>query len=227
MNKFYQLAKSEVDSDTTELLIHGDITSYKWAESDVGSFDLAQELMNVTTPNLLVRINSYGGEVSQGLGIYNLLKSFKGKVITVNDGFACSAASIVFMAGEERVMPRSTLLLIHNAWSIAQGDSNDFKKMAEDLEKITQPSVEIYKKTSNLSEEEIKKMMDAETWITADEALSYGFATKVQDDEKKQSLDNHYLFKLVMKIKEYENKTAETTPPTKKDAWTSFFTKGN
>lgn len=228
MNKFYQFKNSET-ADTTELLVYGDITSWKWAEEDVTGFDFAKELADVTTPNLVVRINSYGGEVAQGLGIYNMLKAFPGKVTTMCDGFACSAASVVFMAGTKRIMPKTSLLLIHNAWTFAMGDSNAMRKMADDLEKITQPSVEAYKAVSTLSEAEIKKLMDVETWITADEALAYGFATDVVEDEPKQELEKHYMFKLVTRVKELEQKQTADSPQKPKDAWSSFFNgkKGN
>ena len=95
-----------------------------------------------------------------------MLKDFKGKLVTIVDGFACSAASVIFMAGQERIVPENGLLMIHNAWSAVQGDSNAMKKMAEDLEKITQPSVDIYTSITGLSEKEVKEMMDKETWIT-------------------------------------------------------------
>lgn len=222
MKKFYQMLRSE-DEQNTDLVIHGDIASYKWEDSDVGSYDLAQELSSIKTPKLTVRINSYGGEVSQGLGIYNLLKSFKGEVVTINDGFACSAASVIFLAGSKRIMPKSSLLMIHNAWTMAYGDSNEMRKTAEMLEKVTLPSIEIYKQSSNLTENEIKKMLDEETWISADEALAYGFATQVTEDEPKQSLENHFLYKLVMKNKELENQVPKESDQEVKDPWASFF----
>ena len=170
-----------------------------------------------------VRINSYGGEVAEGLAIYNLLKSYDGEVATICDGFACSAASVVFMAGKQRIMPKSSLLLIHNAWTRASGDANDLRKAADDLEKITQPSIDIYSSVSNLSEEEIKKMMDEETWISADEALSYGFATEVTDEEAMQSLEEGILVKTVMKNKELEKRIKELGKPAEPvdDGW--FF----
>ena len=222
MKKFYQMLRSE-DEQNTDLVIHGDIASYKWEDSDVGSYDLAQELSSIKTPKLTVRINSYGGEVSQGLGIYNLLKSFKGEVITINDGFACSAASVIFLAGSKRIMPKSSLLMIHNAWTMAYGDSNEMRKTAEMLEKVTLPSIEIYKQSSNLTENEIKKMLDEETWISADEALAYGFATQVTEDEPKQSLEKHFLYKLVMKNKELEKQVPKESEQEVKDPWASFF----
>lgn len=201
--KFYQFINQ--GTDDTELLIYGDITSLKWFEDDVTAFDFAKELQEVNNP-LTVRINSYGGEVSQGLAMYSLLKNFKHKVTTVCDGFACSAASIVFMAGDERKLRSSGLLLIHNAWSSVCGDSNVMRKKADDLEKITKPSIDIYEQVSNLSRDKIKEFMDKETWITAEEALEYGLATEVITDEPKQSIDRSYLMHQVHMNKKLQKK---------------------
>lgn len=205
--RFYQL--TNVNEDSAELYIYGDITSYKWYEEDVCSYDLAKELTALEGKNLTVRINSNGGAVAQGLAIYNLLKSYSGEVTTLCDGFACSAASVVFMAGTKRIMPRSSLLMIHNAWTWASGDADDLRKAAEDLEKITQPSIEIYKSVSSLDEEEIKKMMDEETWITADEALSYGFATAISEEVAMHSVKDGILAKTVFKNKQLEKRIKE------------------
>lgn len=220
MNKPYQFVKQS--EDITELLIYGDITSYDWYESDTSAFNFAKELSEIET-DLNVRINSYGGEVSQGLAIYNLLKTFKHNVTTICDGFACSAASVIFMAGSKRIMPSSSLLLIHNAWTYASGDSNELRKQADDLEKVTQPSIEIYKSVATISEDEIKSMMDEETWITAEEALSYGFATEIQAIEAQQKMEDKMLYSVVMKCKELE-KQLQAKP--KKSAWESYFEGG-
>lgn len=208
---FYQMTQ---DDNSAELLVYGDITSYKWYEDDVCSYDLAKELEELQGKDLTVRINSYGGEVAQGLAIYNLLKGYKGNVTTLCDGFACSAASVVFMAGQKRRMPKSSLLMIHNAWSYAYGDSNELRKKADDLEKITQPSIEIYKANSNLDEETIKTMMDEETWITAEEAYEYGFATSIVEDEENQSVRDEMFSKLVHRVKQLE-KSVEPKPTKK------------
>ena len=205
--RFYQL--TNVSEDSATLYIYGDITSYKWYEEDVRSYDLAKELTALEGKNLTVRINSYGGAVAEGLAIYNLLKSYAGEVTTICDGFACSAASVVFMAGAKRIMPRSSLLMIHNAWTWASGDADDLRKAADDLEKITQPSVEIYTSVSNLDADEIKSMMDAETWIDADEALDYGFATEIIEEAAMQSLEDGILAKTVFKNKQLEKRIKE------------------
>ena len=205
--RFYQLIN--VSEDSATLYIYGDITSIKWFENDVCVYDLAKEIGELNGKALTVRINSYGGEVAEGLAIYNLLKSYAGEVTTICDGFACSAASVVFMAGVKRIMPRSSLLMIHNAWTRAGGDANDLRKAADELEKITQPSVEIYTSVSNLDADEIKAMMDAETWIDADEALGFGFATEISEEAAMQSLEDGILAKTVFKNKQLEKKIKE------------------
>lgn len=215
-NNFYQLIVNE-EQNQAELYIYGDITSYAWYEDDVCAYDMCKELQNLNGKKLLVRINSLGGDVSQGLAIYNLLKSYKGEVTTLCDGFACSAASVIFMAGTKRRMPKSSLLLIHNAWTYSRGDANKLRKDANDLEKITQPSIEIYKSVSNLSEEQIKEMMDDETWISAEEAYQYGFATSIVEAEAQQSMRDDMMARLVMKNKSLEKqlKEKEETPTQK------------
>ena len=179
--KYYMLETNE--DKTADLYIFGDITSYDWYEGDVSANTLLKQLKELDVDYINVHINSYGGEVSQGLAIYNTLKDSKMKVTTVCEGFACSAGSVVFMAGDERIVKDASLLMIHNAWTYARGDSNELRKQAEDLEKITQASVNAYKSKASISEEKIKELMDNETWITADEAITYGFATKTETTE--------------------------------------------
>ena len=237
MNK-EKFAFQKVDENDTELFIYGEIRKKDlWDmflgddDTRTGAFEFKDALAEVDTPNLTVRINSMGGSVSEGLAIYNLLNDFKGNVTTIVDGFACSAASVVFMAGDKRIVPESGLLMIHNAWGVAEGDSNAMKKYAEDLEVMTQPRVNIYVSKNRIEERKDKKMMNVETWITSQEALELGFATTIEkDDDARQSLEDHYLHKMVMKLKELE-KVQEvvtlTEEPKEQDAWTSFFNPKN
>lgn len=202
--KFKKISENE-----TELYIYGDIRKKDWIDAWFGTgndvmngVSLKDALAQIDTPNLTVRINSYGGSVAEGLTIYGLLATFKGHVKTIVDGFACSAASIIFMAGEERVVPENGLLMIHNAWGAMEGDSNAMKKFSEDLEKITQPSVDIYTLKTGLPENKIKEMMDKETWITSKEAYEMGFSTSMIRNEPKQALEADFVYKLVMSNKE-------------------------
>ena len=177
--RYYSLVVNQ-DEKRADIYIYGDIVSWPWLESDVSSYNLAQEiaaLEGVDTIN--VYINSYGGEVAEGLAIYNQLRRHRAKIRTVVDGFACSAASVVFMAGDERVMSNASLLMIHNAWLLTAGDSNDLRKDADDLEIINAATIQAYLNHVNISEDKLKEMMDAETWISAADALEMGFATAV------------------------------------------------
>ena len=176
--RYYSLVVNQ-DEKRADIYIYGDITSWPWLESDVSSYNLAKEIEGLEVDQINVYINSYGGEVAEGLAIYNQLRRHRAKIRTVVDGFACSAASVVFMAGDERVMSNASLLMIHNAWMLAMGDQNDLRKNADDLEVINAATIQAYLNHINIDEAKLKAMMDAETWISAADALDMGFATEV------------------------------------------------
>lgn len=187
--KYYALVTNGSEANIN---IYGDITSWAWEDvGEVSAVTLSQKLEalgDVSTINVF--INSYGGEVAEGLAIYNALKHHKAKVVTRCDGFACSIASVIFMAGDERIMNESSLLMVHNAWTHGSGNAEELRKMAEDLDKITQASIAAYKAHSNLTEEEIKALLDGETWILPEEALEYGFATSIDKTETDKASQN-------------------------------------
>lgn len=181
-NKYFSLVRSENEATIN---IYGDISSWPWEEfGEVSAKDLSkqlEELQDVARIN--VRISSYGGEVKEGLAIYNALRAHKAKIVTYCDSFACSIASVIFMAGDERIMNAASLLMIHNAWTFAEGNSKELRKVADDLEVITSASVEAYKARATISEKEIRKMMDNETWISPEKAVEYGFATGINEEK--------------------------------------------
>lgn len=184
VNKFYSLTTTDRKG---VLSIYGDITSFPWLESDVSAYNLSKELDELDVEYLDVYINSYGGEVAEGLAIYNALKRHKAKVTTYVDGFACSIASVIAMAGDVRVMYKSSLLMIHNAWTTASGNANDMRKMADDLDKITKASIEAYLSVVNISEDEVKSLLDNESWLEPAEALEKGFITEIREADKTQN----------------------------------------
>lgn len=176
--RYYALA---AEGEEANIYIYGDIVSWEWFENDVSSYTLVKDIESLSedVKTINVYINSYGGEVSEGLAIYNALCRHKAKVKTHCDGFACSAASVVFMAGDERVMSNASLLMIHNAWMYTAGDTAQLHKDADDLETINAATIQAYLNAVSVTEDELKAMMDAETWISAADALAMGFATTV------------------------------------------------
>lgn len=212
---YYSMTQS---GNTATINIYGDITSFPWFEGDVSANILSKQLDELTdVSEISVYINSYGGEVAEGLAIYNALKRHKAKIKTYCDGFACSIASVIFMAGDERVMNESSLLMIHNAWTWTQGNAEELRKQADDLEKITQASVNAYKAHSTLSEEEIKNLMDNETWILPEEATEWGFATAIEKTEKSNASQNAKMSLLDI-IKKYREELDEDEDENKKGA---------
>lgn len=142
---------------------------------------MAKEIENLPKDieSINVFINSYGGEVAEGLAIYNVLRRHPAKVQTYCDGFACSIASVVFMAGDARIMSNASLLMIHKAWMYTGGNSAQLRKDADDLEIITKASIKAYMEHLSITEEELIAMLDAETWVTPEDALEMGFATTI------------------------------------------------
>lgn len=196
---YYQLEVNE-ETRTADINIYGMITRaaeiYKaWGldEGEVSAHGLKQVIDSLDVDVINVYINSYGGEVPEALAIYSALSRHKAAVHTFCDGFACSAATIIFCAGEERTMGRLALMMIHNCMSyIGYANSEELRKAAEDNDKINQSSIEAYKRVTagRLSEDQIKEMMAAETWMSAEECLEYGFATAIADEDEDDEDDD-------------------------------------
>ncbi len=181
MKKYYNLCVDKENGEA-DVYIFGDITSWKWRESDVSSYTLSKELEmlpdNINVIN--VYINSCGGELSEALAIRSQLKRHPAKVKTFCDGIAASAAVTVFMAGNERIMSNASLLFIHNAWTYSSGNANEFRKQADDLDKFTEQSINAYMEHLTIGEDELKQMMDEETWLNPTECLDMGFCTIIE-----------------------------------------------
>ena len=182
----------ETANHKADIYINGDITrGFQWfgldmgQDTDVAYQDVVEALGDLPdeVTDVCVHINSYGGEVAEGVAIYNALKAHRANVTTVCEGFACSIASVIFMAGATRVMRASSLLMLHNASMPAHGDANAHRKAAEDLDVITELSKTAYLShaTESLTREKLDDAMDAETWVTPETALEWGLATEIDE----------------------------------------------
>lgn len=190
MKKYYSLVTNQENGEA-DIYIFGDITSWEWFESDVSSYTLAKELTEMKDIDKInVHINSYGGEVSEGIAIYNQLVNSKAAVTTYCDGFACSVASVIFMAGDERIMSDASLLMIHSPWAVMSGNAKELRKGADDLDVIEQASMAAYMNRINIEESELKELLDNETWLTAADALEKGFATAVESAGQERILQS-------------------------------------
>jgi ATP-dependent Clp endopeptidase proteolytic subunit ClpP len=141
--------------------------------------------------NINVYLNSYGGEVFEGFSIYNELKQFKANVTTVINPIAASITSIIAMAGSKLKVFKNSFLMIHNPWVMTVGDANAHEKSAELLRMLEEKALDIYSsKTSILSRDEIRDLMNKETWIDAESAVLYGFADEIVDKDSQEPSPN-------------------------------------
>lgn len=175
----------ETKGDTTEIRIY-DIIGWPFVDADT----FVSDLSNIDSPNITVGINSPGGDVFDGTAIYNALKNHPAKITTRIDGIAASMASIIALAGDEIQIADNAYFMIHNPWSIAAGDYRDFKKESELLDKIGSTLALTYSNRTGISIDDVKALMDDETWIVGSELVEKGFAdTVIEGKTAKASFD--------------------------------------
>lgn len=202
MKKYYSLVES---GNSADLYIFGDIVdsfstaideAWEIDSGDTSGYSLVKDLnaLSKDINQINVHINSFGGYTNEGIAIYNTLKNSNAKVVTYCDGFACSAASIVFMAGDERIMGNGSMLMIHNAWNCVSGNAQELRQQADELEKISKSASECYLDKISISNDELQTLLDGTnhngTWLSASEAIDMGFATKVEDLDDTSSVAN-------------------------------------
>jgi ATP-dependent Clp protease protease subunit len=192
MKKYYSL-ETNAQTRTADLYIFGDIVdaaetglleAFDVDMGETSSLSIVKDLQALDVDTINVHINSMGGYVNEGLAIYNVLKNHSAKVNTIVEGFACSAASVVFMAGDTRTMNAASALMIHNAWMQPDaGNSAQLRQQADELDKISQAAGNAYMERVNISRNQLDAMLDGEnhegTWILPDDAVKMGFATVV------------------------------------------------
>ena len=149
--------------------------------------DFRTQLTNVTGDDLVVEINSPGGDVMAGLGIYNMLRNFaaSGKSVTTRvTGIAASIASVIALAGDQRLMPSNSFALIHQVGSLAFGvySADELRDMADTNDKITSSLRNIYVDRMGVSAEKADELMSKDNYLTAQECLDLGFATALTDE---------------------------------------------
>lgn len=183
MNKFYNFARNEAGE--RELRIEGMITDdnfLAWLIGGTSAKTFRAEL-NSGEGDITVWINSEGGDCFAATSIYNALKEYRGKVTIKIDALAASAASVIAMAGDSVEISHVGMIMIHNPWSFAEGDSAEMKSVAAMLDEVKETILNAYELNTKLSREEISRLMDEETFMHAQRAVELGFADKIIGDE--------------------------------------------
>jgi len=177
----------KAEGNNAELKIYGDIGDNFWKDEEDKSVVSVKDLEaflneNKNLATIDIYINSNGGSVFDGIAMYNMLKRHKAYKRVYIDGFACSIASVIAMVGNKIVMPKTSMMMIHNPWTVAMGNAEELRKVADDLEVVGEVIKHAYLDKGNLTEEKLSELMNAESFLTAEQCFEYGFCTQVGDE---------------------------------------------
>ena len=174
---FFAKAKGKVG----ELYVYQEIGEGWFGGISAQSFaDALKEVGAVDTLN--VYVNSPGGNVFDGITIYNQLKRFSAKKIIHVDALAASIASVICMAGDEIVMAPNAQMMIHDPWGMCVGTADEMRKSADTLDQVRTTLLDTYEARTKAPRADISEWMAAETWMTAKQAMERGFADRIDED---------------------------------------------
>ena len=182
MKKFWDFKKKGAVS---ELYLYGEISQSTWWGDEITPKQFKNDLDALGDVDTLnVYINSPGGDVFAGWSIINILQRHKAQKVGYNDGLAASVAFDIFQSMDKRIAMQNSMFMSHNCWAIVMGNRFDLRKMADEMEKIDGMMAETVAKKSGKTIEEVSAIQDAETWYTATEAVSEGFADELSEPKQ-------------------------------------------
>ena len=168
------------DTDTT-ISMFDVIGEDSWTGVGVTANRISAALRSIGNQDVTVRINSPGGDMFEGIAIYNLLRGHPAQVTVEVLGWAASAASIIAMAGDDIRMGLGSFMMVHNAWGVVIGNRRDMREAATLFDQFDAAITDIYEARTGMKRSEIEQLMDAETFMTAAQAFEHGFADTVDD----------------------------------------------
>jgi len=178
MNEKWYNIQNKADK-TADIYIFDEIGTY-----GVTAQEFITDIKDLKDMPINLRINSLGGDVFDGMAMYNVIKRREAKTTVYIEGIAASIATIIALGADEVVMAENSLFMIHNAWGGTMGEAKDMRKSADTLDKISNELTDIYRKKTGLSYDALAEMMDEETWLNADEAYELGFIDTISDSIK-------------------------------------------
>lgn len=189
-SRFWNWDRTSQDSKRV-LRIDGVIAEDSWFDDDVTP-EVFREELEKEEGDIILWINSPGGDCVAAAQIYNMLRDYKGSIKVQIDGLAASAASVIAMAGDEVLMSPVSMLMIHNPMTVAIGDGEEMTKAYEMLKDVKESIINAYQTKTHLSRKEISKLMDAETWFDVNKAIEFGFCDGFIEERNKTPPDNTF-----------------------------------
>lgn len=171
---------NQTNGEEHEMVISGAIGKSDWFFKATSADDVRNALQDVTAPTVRIKLNSGGGDADQGVEIYNYLKDLDKHVIVEVTSLVASAASIIAMGADKVIMRTGSRMMIHEAATLAYGTKQEIKKTLNALETYDESIISIYQDKTGKTREEIAALIEAETWMTAEQAVSEGFADEIE-----------------------------------------------
>lgn len=170
-----------------DVYIYGDITEYPWKDcGEASAASIADQIKAADVDIINVHVDSYGGSVKESWGIYNALISHKARVRSYADGFVASAALYPYLAGDERHAGSLSAFFLHQVITGADGYADDLRKAAAEADVLTDIGIQAFVARAGMPEDKVRELMEAETWLTADQAKDYGIVTVRDEDAPAQ-----------------------------------------
>lgn len=191
---------NQTNGEEHEMIISGVIGKSGWFYTATSAEDVRNALAEITASTVRIKLNSGGGDADQGVEIYNYLKDLDKHIVVEVTSLAASAASIIAMGADEVIMRTGSRMMIHEAATLAYGTKQDIKKTLNALETYDESIISIYQQKTEKSREEIAKLIEAETWMTAEQAVKDGFADKVEyepNEDSKEGITNEQLQEII------------------------------
>lgn len=219
------------DKETTKIYLHGPVRRVPLPNEDeediITPKAVRKELKNITADKIIVHISSKGGDYFAGIDISNYLRDHSAEIITIVDGIAASAGSIIYFAGDVLKMYKNTTLLAHRVKTVTYGNSQEHREAADNLDKLDESLKENYKKRFTGTDKELQELLESEESLTAEEAEGLGFCDEIIDkaDDGENRTENR-VTKSVFKnshrksetvkrlMKKYSNRTGSSSKET-------------
>ena len=202
--------KNEVKNGKHVLTLSGNVQKKYWRDDDVINAKDIRESLESVTDDIVIKLNSPGGDVFEGIEIYNYLKDHPSNVTVEVTGVAASAATFITAGANEVIMNVGTSLMIHEASTFTWGNKSDIQKTLNALETIDESILSIYSEKTGQSNEQLEEWMNEEKWFTADEAVEFGFANSVKRDnvesvEPEESIEDIINSKVAIAMAAFSN----------------------
>lgn len=206
--KFYDITQQ---GKVADIYIFGDITSYPYQDhKSAGS--IIREIQELDADEIHVHIDSYGGSVKEGWGMFNALREHPAKVITYADGFVASAALYPFLAGEQRHASPVSAFYLHKVGGGAHGYAEDLREAADDLDKLTEIGIQAFVEVTGTDEKKILELMQKETWLDPKQALELGICTDVTGQTANQRYTQSVRSKILQALTTPNQKEEKENP---------------